>query len=359
MPLMHRIALALLPLAACAAQAHEGATCQVNAPAAVVSARSAFAAQPDSLPALFRLADALVEANCYDEAVHALEEGEERHPRNPELQAKLRTTRSLVSEQTYFAGLEQAEVAARVSRNVLRCSRLGDLNACDEALKLKPNDLDILMAKGDAQLAAGKPADAEQTYLRARQFAPDEAKLGTQLAAAQSQRQAALASCQKGTGDAALAACQAALLRGADDEFTVHTRLAQIYQQRNQPAAALNAYIAANSLRRGDRSVALGIVAITDADPHRDAVASAARGSALLTLRRGTEALAALRQAQALAPAMPDLRNQIVQAQTLARVEAKARTSESAAATPTRVAETAPAQPAKKYSNETEASRSY
>jgi tetratricopeptide (TPR) repeat protein len=349
--------LPLLLLAGAPAFAHDGAACSTSPSSSVVSAREGLAKNPQSLDALFRLADALVESTCYDAAVHELEDGEEAHPRSPELQAKLRTTRSLVSEESYFAGLEQAEVAARVSRNLLRCSKLGDLNACDEALKLKPNDVDILTAKGDAQLAAGKPADAEQTYSRARQFGPDNAKVAAQLMTAQAQRAAALSTCQKGADDAALAACQAALLRGADDEFTVNTRLAQLYQQRNQPASALAAYIAANTLKRGDRNVALGIVALTESGAHRDAVAWAARGAALLTLKRGTEARAALKQALALAPAMPDLRSEIAQAEAIARTETKTPPPDRGAESPTRVAETV-APPAKKYSNEAAASRS-
>lgn len=343
------------------AQAHEGGgPCPASPSPEVSSARDALKSAPASLETRMRLADALVEANCYDEAVHTLEEGQALHPGNANLAAKLRTTRSLVTEQSYFAGLEQAEIGARVSRNLLRCSRLGDLAACDEALKLKPDDIDVLIAKGDAQLKAGKPADAEQTYRRARQIAPDNAKAGTQLAAAQAQRQEALAICREKSDDAAVAACQSALLRGADDEFSVHTRLAQIYQQRNQPAAALTSYIAANSLKRGDRNVALGIVALTDANSHRDAVTWAARGSALLTLKRGTDALAALRQAQALAPGMPELRVQIVQAQALASTEEK-RTGTPAAAPPVRVADATPPPPAvpgRLYSNNAEPSRS-
>jgi tetratricopeptide (TPR) repeat protein len=356
-----KLAAALLMLAMAPAYAHEdGATCASNPPAAVVARRAVLAKTPTALEARLQLADALVEASCYDEAVRTLEEGQALHPGNAALAAKLRTTRSLVSEEGYFAGLEQAEVNARVSRNLLRCSRLGDLAACDEALKLRPNDVDVLLAKGDAQLAAGKPADAEQTYRRAKQIAPDNAQASAQLAAAQTQRSTALASCQTRSDDAGVAACQAALLRGADDEFAVHTRLAQIYQQRNQPAAALTSYIAANSLKRGDRNVALGIVALTESGAHRDAVTWAARGSALLTLSRGSEALAALRQAETLAPAMPELRAQLAQAEKLAKNEKPRSVTPAGAEPDVRVADIGPtqAEPARRYSNVAEPSHS-
>ncbi|MBC8027436.1 MAG: tetratricopeptide repeat protein [Steroidobacteraceae bacterium] len=341
------------------AQAHDGGgVCAGNA-APVIAARASLDATPTALPARFRFADALIEAGCYDEAVHALEDGESLHPRNPDLAAKLRTTRSLVSEQSYFAGLEDAEVAARVSRNLLRCTRLNDLNACDEALKLKPNDVQVLIAKGDALLQSNKPADAEITYRRAKEAAPGDAKAATQLAAAQAQRQTALSQCQRGDGDVALAACQAALLRGASDEFTIHSRLAQLHQQRNQPGAALASYIAANALQGGDRGVALGIVAVTDADSRKDAVSLAARGSALLTLGRGREALAALKQAQTLAPSLPDLKAQIARAQTLAGKESAPASVGAVAGAPVPVASNVPTSPGRRYSNVAEPGRSH
>jgi Flp pilus assembly protein TadD len=337
------------------ARAHEGGgLCQSVAPEPVVAAKAALAASPASLAARFKLADALVEANCYDDAVHTLEAGEAIHQRNKELQAKLRATRSLVSEQNYFEGMEQAEVAARVSRNLLRCTRLGDLNACDEALKLKPNDVPVLLAKGDALLQASRPADADVVYRRALQLAPDDSKVAAQLATAQVQRQALLSRCQKGDGDGALQACQAALLRGADDEFAIHSRTALLYQQRNQPVPALASYIAANAVKPGDRNVALGIVALTDANRSKDAVALAARGSALLTLKRGAEALASLRQAQALAPGMPAIRTQIAQAQKLANAQPQQRV----AATVPPAAPPRDAPRARSYSNAAEPGRS-
>jgi tetratricopeptide (TPR) repeat protein len=337
------------------ARAHDGALCQ-NATVAVTAARAALASTPTNMATRFKLADALIDANCYDEAVHTLEDGESIHPRNAELQAKLRTTRSMVSEQDYFAGKEEAELAAKVSRNLLRCNKLGDLNACDEALKLKPDDVEILLSKGDALVKASRPAEAEQVYRRAKQAAPDNAKVATQLAAAQAQRQSMLSQCQKGSGDAALQACQGALTRGSDEEFAIQSRMGLLYQQSNQPAPALASYIAANAVKPGDRGVALGIVALTDANATNDAMAFAARGSALITLKRGREALAALKQAQSLAPTMPDLRAQIAHAQKLAATEPAQRTfaaTGSASGVVAQVAQT------RTYSNAAEPSRSH
>jgi tetratricopeptide (TPR) repeat protein len=237
---------------------------------------------------------------------------------------------------------------------LLRCSKLGDLNACDEALKLKPDDVEILLGKGDALLKARKPGEAEQVYWRVREIAPGNSRAGSQLAAAQAARQSSLTQCQQGEGDAALQACEAALLPGAGDEFAIHSRMAMLYQQRNLQAPALASYIAANALKPGDRGVALGIVALTDGNARGDAMALAARGSALITLKRGNEALAALRQAQSLAPTMPDLRAQIAQAQKLAATEPVPRVV-SVAPLPV----TAPVAQVRTYSNAAEPTHSH
>jgi tetratricopeptide (TPR) repeat protein len=238
------LAFALLLSATGLAQA-DGALCQAGG-ARVASARSALAATPASLPARFELADALIEASCYHEAVHTLEDGKSIHPRSAELTAKLRTTRSLVSEQDYFEGKEQAELAAKLSRNLLRCTRLADIEACDEALKIKPDEVPLLVGKGDALLKASRPGEAEAVYRNALRIAPDDARIATQLAAARAQRQPLLEQCRKGNDDGALQACQSALSKGAEDEREILARMASLRQPRPPaPAALLAAQVAA------------------------------------------------------------------------------------------------------------------
>lgn len=156
------------------AQVHDTVTssCTADSSAAVADAMAALKTAPENLANRFQLADALLEASCYDAAVHVLEEGEQTNPRNSELQKRLRTTRSLQTEQTYFEGLERAEIAARAQRNQLRCTRLGDVAACDEALKLQPDDTTTLIAKADALLKSD-PAEALVAYRRAVELGAD------------------------------------------------------------------------------------------------------------------------------------------------------------------------------------------
>jgi tetratricopeptide (TPR) repeat protein len=342
------------PVAAAEDGPMEAACPQANAPP-VLSARDAVAREPQALNALLALSAALRDQGCYAAAVQVLEEGEELHGRNEEFQARLRTARSNVSEQQYIEGLGRAEEAAKAQRNLLRCAQLSDLAACDEALKRRPNDPEILAAQGDALLKAGRPAEAAAAYRRASAIEPGSA-LASRIAAADQQRAKLAAECNSGSGAAAVQVCDAALVRGAPDEFTIQRRKGLLLQRMGESSRALDAYIAADAVKSGDRSVALAIVSLTDDGKRSDAIALAARGSALLTLERGRDALAALRQARALSPGLPDLGRKLAAAERLARTEPPA-------ATPTAsVAANVPARaapPARRYSNDAPTTRSH
>lgn len=329
------------------ALAHDG-TCK-SPSEAVVAANKALELSPRDLEARLKLADALMANNCFDEAVHLLEEGEALHERNPKLQSQLREARSMQREQTYFEGLNRAEDAAKLSHNLLRCSRLGDLEACDQALARQPGDPQIQLAKADALLKAKRPADASGAYRRARELAPDDATIEQKIAAAETQRRALAETCQSATGETALQACQSALLPGNDDEFAIRKRTGILLQASNQPAAALDSYIAANVLRHGDRSVALAIVALSA--ERKDALTLAARGSALLTLGRALDALTPLKQALSLSPDLPEAKTLLPQAERLAQTQARQRLADATADRSAVDAAAAKAPPARRYSN--------
>jgi hypothetical protein len=149
------------------ARALARASCQAGKQTdTVTSATAALARDPGDLPPRMRLADALVDQGCYQEAVTVLEAGQQAHPRNNELAAKLRDVRSLVTEQTYIEGLTQAAEGAKFQRNQLRCMRLADVTACDDALQSKPDDPQLLAAKHDAL--------AKQAALVASEMPPQE-----------------------------------------------------------------------------------------------------------------------------------------------------------------------------------------
>ena len=152
---------------------------------AVIDARSAMDHNPDDLGPRMRLADALVDQGCYQEAVEILETASEIFPRNAELNGKLRDIRSLVTEQTYIEGLTQAAEGAKLARNQLRCTKLSDVAACEDALRSKPDDVQLLLAKGDALMQANRPTEAETVYRHLAQLKPGDETVRTKLANAQ------------------------------------------------------------------------------------------------------------------------------------------------------------------------------
>lgn len=314
---------ALAVFATLDALAHDG-VCQSGAPSeAVQSASRALEAKPDDLDARLALADALMVDNCFDGAVRVLEDGEAAHGRSAKLQSELREARSMLREQGYFEGLNRAEAAAKLSHNLLRCNKLGDVEACDQALILKPDDPQVTVAKADALVKAKRPAEALETYRRALQLAPGDAVIEQKIASTEAQRRTLENTCMNTTGQPALQACQASLVPGAKDEFALRKRIGILLHAANQPSEALDSYIAAHLLQQSDKSVALAVVTLSASTGRKDVLALASRGSALLTLGRAMEALTPLRQALAVSPDLPEAKQQLAQAERLAQQEAR------------------------------------
>ncbi|HTB86611.1 MAG TPA: hypothetical protein VK743_01595 [Steroidobacteraceae bacterium] len=287
--------------------------------------RSALQRSPTLLGTRIELANLLEKAGCYDEAVHALEEGQKYNPYNPTLLFSLRRARNLVKEEHHLEDVDQAEAGARLNRKIERCTREHEVAACDEVLSQQPNNTKILIAKGDALMKEHRGAEAWKAYLRASELAPNDTALGSKLQALRSARQALLKRCNDGDGDAALQACKSILVKGAPNEFETTVRIALLQQSTNQASQALDSYIAANSLRHGDKGVALAILALLQSTQRKDAIALSARGSSLVTLGRAHEALVPLRQAKALEPELPEIDRDIKTAEALARTESTAR----------------------------------
>jgi tetratricopeptide (TPR) repeat protein len=291
----------------------------------ITAARAALQRTPSALATRLNLAGLLYKTECYDDAIHVLEEGEKYNPHNAYLQYYLNRAHNMQKGEQYLEGLDKAEAAGRLSRNKLRCTRFGDLAACDAVLKEQPDNAEIMSAKADALAKEDRTGEAIAVYTRAAELAPNNNSVAAKLQSLKSQRQALLKRCAEGNGDAALQACMASLEKGAPNEFDITLRIAILEQSTNQPLQALDSYIAANSLRHGNKEVALAILALLDSTKRKDAVALAARGSSLVVLGRAGEAIAPLRQAYALAPDLPDISRQIATAEALARAQSAAR----------------------------------
>ncbi len=325
---------------------HGAPSCQIDSqPQSVTNARAALKRSPNELEPQLTLADALIDQGCYKEAVPVLEAGLAQRPHSSELQSRLRAARSMLNEEHFFEGLGNAQETAKLQHNVMRCTKLADVSACDEALRSKPDDPQLVIAKGDALAHGGHPSDAILVYLHAASLLPGDEGVKSKLGVAESQRETLVSQCEGSADAAAVDACQAGLLRGSPDEFDLLERKGILLQSFGKPEQALDAFIAASVLKQDDKSVSLAIVALTDSTGRRDALALAARGSSLLTLHRASDALQALRQAEALAPRLPKLRTRIAQAEQASRAESKRPVAAAGNAHPIKTQPVAPSKP--------------
>jgi tetratricopeptide (TPR) repeat protein len=353
----------LLALRVHSAFAHGDAVCSPELKKDEIAVvRASVDRAPESLAPRLALADLLVQEGCYDEALHALEAAQERHSRDAELLNKMKLVRSFVSERQFFDGLDTAQAEARLSRNLLRCTRLDDVAACDEAARMKPDNGEIIAAKGAALAKSGRLAEALTVYRRAIALNPANTQIDARLRDVQSQRQRLAAQCTTGEGDAALQACDAALLTGEADEFDMRRRIAVLHQASNRIPEALNAYIAARTLRPGDAAIARAIVALVDSTGRKDATALAVKGASLLALGRAREALPPLEQARALAPDLPDLAAAISAAEQQLRLEQRVASTKPAlqpVIVPAVAAQAVQPEPPRLYSNAGMSARSH
>jgi Flp pilus assembly protein TadD len=62
---------------------------------------------------------------------------------------------------------------------------LSDVTACEDALRAKPDDVALLVAKGDALMQANRPADAETAYRHVAQLKPGDDAVKSKLSNAE------------------------------------------------------------------------------------------------------------------------------------------------------------------------------
>jgi Flp pilus assembly protein TadD len=180
--------LFLMSATAGAREAASPASCQAAAAQpAIANTKAALDRNPTDLPTRFKLADAWSDAGCFNEALQVLQSGRELHPESKELETRLRVARSLVGEETYFDNLDRANDDAKLKRDTFRCTRLSDLDACGEALRMKPDDPALLVAQGDALVREKRPAEAIGHYRRAAAVAPDLPDVASKISAAEAQ----------------------------------------------------------------------------------------------------------------------------------------------------------------------------
>lgn len=213
---------------------------------------------------------------------------------------------------------EDAAADAQRSQEIIRCTQLSDLLACQAALSVRRNDPELLVAEADALTQLNRPGEAIGVYRNAFRSGARDSVVAPKIERAQALRRSLLDICQRDDGARAESACQAAWLPAAPDEVNVFKRRGVLLQNDGRLAAALEAYVTAARLAPRDRGVARAILALTGDIDRVDSPTLSARGGALLTLGRTAEAVATLRQALRLAPDSPEAQARLRTAQRTA-----------------------------------------
>ena len=176
----------LIAATAGAREAASPASCKAaGAQSPIADLKAEVADSPDDLKMLFGLADAWSDAGCFSDALQALQGAAPAHPGNKELETRLRVARSVVGEEHYFDDLDRANDAARSKRAAFRCTSLGDLDACNDALRAQPGDPELEVAQGDALMHAKRPAEALARFKQALASGAHDRDLGSKISAAE------------------------------------------------------------------------------------------------------------------------------------------------------------------------------
>ena len=198
-----------------------------------------------------------------------------------------------------------ASESARLAHATTRCTRFAELLSCYEALSLKPNNPELLVAEADALVQVKRPGEAIGVYRNALTLGARAESVNTRIGQAQSLRRSLLDTCFRQEGAFAERACESAWLPGAPDEVAVFKRRGSLLEAEGRAGPALDAYLAAARLAPKDRAVAHAVVNLRESSGRRDAATLTAEGNAYLVLGRPKDAIGPLREAVRLAPRLP------------------------------------------------------
>ena len=212
------------------------------------------------------LTQALIELGRHEEAVSMLRSGLEIDPEDRQMRNMLKLEESFLEEQNWSekqralrASSGTGKVDPKIKVNIIRCTKLkgeSALSACNEGLKTRPDDPDLLMGKGDALFGMNRVTEAILSYRSARELRPSNRELAKRLRRAESKRNTLSGQCLKSTKRAgALEACNMALLKGAPDEPRIQKRRGDLLTADNKKAEALQAYKEAGRLMPSDKNI--------------------------------------------------------------------------------------------------------
>ncbi len=149
---------------------------------AVSACKRALNSIPNNIKLQLRLGDLLLDLERYEEAATVFQTAASIKPKK-KLKHKQKTARSLLNEQEWIEKhkVEMEEKTTRskksiqIKLNKIKCLRLKGTNglaACDEALKMLPDDPILHNARGNILLQMDLIEEAKVSFMRALRFDP-------------------------------------------------------------------------------------------------------------------------------------------------------------------------------------------
>ena len=241
---------------------------------AITPCRQELLRDPGNLEIRFALSDAFITLGRYEDAVAVLRAGLERFPDNDRITRKLLLAESYQGEKQLIEKQKNLDNASshsnkqnvQIRLSIIRCEKLkgeAAIAACNEGLKLNPKQTELLTGRGNAWMDMDRFGNAILDYEAVMNIDPGNRDAAEKLRVVQTKRKVRMAQCFQLDGLNGLNACDAVLLRGAEDEFAVQKRRAALLQKIGRKNEAMEAYRAAAVLNPADDQIKRALAALT------------------------------------------------------------------------------------------------
>ena len=269
--LLRAVAVGGLGLTSAVAAAEDICLLQINiqygacleAPDAVAACTRALSQEPRDFASRAGLCEAHARAGDFDSALSALEAGRTAHRGDGFVLGLIDRAISNVKEKSAGATKRPPDMQTLIDYMVLRCVKLKNEDACDEALEADPANHEALAGKADLLLAADDSVAAILAYRRSL-AGSDNADVRARLGEAEARRAQRVQRCLAGGRTSSVEACRGALLAGEPDEYDIHLRIGEHEVTRGALSRAIDAYENARRAR-ATNAVASRLAALQDA----------------------------------------------------------------------------------------------